>query len=295
MLRNSTSFACVSSGMHSTWSMMMLPASAWTSRPTWRSKAPGKAPRSWPNSPRSDQPRRHRRAIDHHQPAAGARAGAVDRAGKDFLAGAGLAVDHHRHARARRLGGDRERAAEIGARPDDFLERQRRAQLFGERAEFALRAAGRGDPVERVEQAVGGDRFLDKIACPGAHRADRDLDPVAHRDDDQRQRGAPAAQFGDEFGHIHARRALIDKHGVERHAFLGAELGERGVGVAGDHAAPAATRHKRRQEALLRRFAVDDHHHSGVARACHRCEYAPIGRQFSATCSASNRRSTRKG
>ncbi len=224
---------------------------------------------------RSDQARRHRRAIDHDKLAAGARAGAMDRARKDFLAGAGLAVDHHRHACARGLRGDRERAAEIGARPDDFLESQWSTKLFGERAQFALRTAGRHDAVERFEQPVGRDRFLDEVARPGAHRADRDLDPVAHRDDDERQRGAPAAQLGDEFGDVHARRALIDEHRVERHAFLRAELGERGVGVGRDDAAPAAARRQGRQETLLGRFAVDDHHHSRVARVRHRFESAP--------------------
>src|SRR3546814_6095987 len=75
----------------------------------------------------------------------------------------------------------------------------------------------------------------DLVARPGAHRADRDLDAVAHRDDDERQRGAPAAQFGDEFGDVHARRALIDEHRAQRHAFLRAELGERGVGRSEEH------------------------------------------------------------
>src|SRR3546814_8127076 len=161
-----------------------------------------------PEQPRSDQAGRYRRAVDHDQRAAGAGRRAVDRAGKDFLAGAGLAFDHHRNARARRLGGDRQRAAEIGRRTDDLFKGERRAQLFGERAQFALRPGGRYDPVERAEQPVGGDRLLHEIARARAHRRDGDLDPVAHRDDDQRQRGAPAAQFGDALGERRARRAL---------------------------------------------------------------------------------------
>ncbi len=214
-------------------------------------------------------------AVERDEGGFGPLAGGVDGLGEDLLAGAGLAVDHHRHACARGLRGDRERAAEIGARPDDFLESQWSTKLFGERAQFALRTAGRHDAVERFEQPVGRDRFLDEVARPGAHRADRDLDPVAHRDDDERQRGAPAAQLGDEFGDVHARRALIDEHRVERHAFLRAELGERGVGVGRDDAAPAAARRQGRQETLLGRFAVDDHHHSRVARVRHRFESAP--------------------
>src|SRR3546814_5975297 len=60
--------------------------------------------------------------------------------------------------------------------------------------------------------------------------------------------------------------ALIDEHRAQRHAFLRAELGERGVGVGCDHAAPAAARGQCGEKALLSRLAVDDHHHSRVAR-----------------------------
>src|SRR3546814_8321821 len=55
--------------------------------------------------------------------------------------------------------------------------------------------------------------------------------------------------------------ALIDEHRAQRHAFLRAELGERGVGVGCDHAAPAAARGQCGEKALLSRLAVDDHHH----------------------------------
>ena len=236
----------------------------------------GKGAALVPEQARSDQPWRYRRAVDHDERAAGARRGAVDRAGEHFLAGAGAAVDHHRHARARRLGGDGERAAEIGRRADDLLEGERRAQLFGERTKLALRTAGRGDAVERAEQAVGGDRLLHEIARARAHRGDGRFDSVAHRDDDQRQRGPPAAQFADELAERQAGHALIDEHRVERHPVLRAEPGERGVGIGGDDAAPAAARRQRRQKALLRRLAVDDHHRSRVARACHRPRIRPL-------------------
>src|SRR3546814_17072215 len=59
------------------------------------------------------------------------------------------------------------------------------------------------------------------------------------------------------------------------HALLRAELGERGVGVGRDDAAPAAARRQRRPETLLGRLAVDDHHPSRVARASHRFGSAP--------------------
>src|SRR3546814_2837230 len=59
-------------------------------------------------------------------------------------------------------------------------------------------------------------------------------------------------------------------HRAQRHAFLRAELGERGVGVGCDHAAPAAARGQCGEKALLSRLAVDDHHHSRVARVRHR-------------------------
>ncbi len=125
-------------------------------------------------------------------------------------------------------------------------------------------------------QCVGLAELGHRVEILGLSRGNRDFDAVAHGDDDKRQRRAPAAQFGDEFGDRHTRRALIDEHGVERHAFLGAELRERGVGVGGDDAAPAAPRHQRRKESLLRRFAVDDHHHSRVARVRHRFPIAPF-------------------
>jgi len=83
--------------------------------------------------------------------------------------------------------GTRARAAlAAGARSDDFFKGERGAEFFSQRAQFALRAAGRDDPVERFEQAIGCDRFLDEITRSGAHRANRDLDPVAHGDDDER-------------------------------------------------------------------------------------------------------------
>src|SRR3546814_17212495 len=81
-----------------------------------------------PEQPRSDQAGRDRRTIDHHQLAARARTGAVDRSREDFLAGAGLAVDHHRDARATGLGGGTGRAAEIGARPGGLLEENGRGE-----------------------------------------------------------------------------------------------------------------------------------------------------------------------
>ena len=79
-------------------------------------------------------------------------------------------------------------------------EGERRAQLFGERAQFALRAGLRDDAVERAEQPVGRDGLLHEIARACAHRGNRDFDAVAHGDDDKRQRRAPAAQFGHKFG-----------------------------------------------------------------------------------------------
>ena len=128
---------------------------------SWSAKAPGKAPGYMAEQLAVDDVGGDRLAVDGDQRAAGAQAGGVDRAGEGFLAGAGLADDQDRQAVARRLGGDRERGAEIGRGADQLLERQVGRELLGQRAPArrrrgggrrgrrALRAAARARPAWR--------------------------------------------------------------------------------------------------------------------------------------------------
>jgi hypothetical protein len=97
----------------------------------------------------------------------------VDRAGEGFLARAGLADDEDRQAVARSLGGDGERGAEIGGGADQFLERERVAELFGQWRHFARGAATVGVDGERFEQALGRDRLDEVVGRAGAHCFDR--------------------------------------------------------------------------------------------------------------------------
>jgi hypothetical protein len=83
--------------------------------------APVKAPRSWPNSSHSSRSFGIAAGVDRHERAAGARRMLVQRARHQFLAGAGLAGDHHRHVALR----------EPADGAEHVLHRRRLAQHFG--------------------------------------------------------------------------------------------------------------------------------------------------------------------
>ncbi len=182
----------------------------------------------------------------------------MDRFGDDFLADAALALDEHRDARTRGLGGDRQRGAELRRAADDLVEAQHGGELFGERAQLARGlAADRG--LERGEEAFGSERLDEEVGGARAHRGDRGGDRAVGGEHEDRQLRPAAAQLGDQRGGAHLRRAVIEQHGVERHAVGRAERGDRGFGIAREHRPPAAAGSDRRDKAALRRLVVDQH------------------------------------
>jgi hypothetical protein len=72
-----------------------------------------------------------------------ARGGGMDRLGQRFLADAAFALQQHRHAGARGLGGDGQRGAEFGRVADDIVKGEQRGDFLGQRAKLA--AGLRGD------------------------------------------------------------------------------------------------------------------------------------------------------
>ena len=86
----------------------------------------------------------------------------VDRLGDDFLADAAFALDQHRDAGARGLGGDGQGGAELRSGTDDLVEAELRRQLFGKGAQFA-RSLAADRSFERGEQPFGRNRLDQEV------------------------------------------------------------------------------------------------------------------------------------
>ena len=82
-------------GSSPTSSRKIVPPAASSKRPRRRSRAPVKAPFSWPNSSDATSPSGQRGAVDLDQGALRPGRPGVDRAGDELLAGPGLARDQH--------------------------------------------------------------------------------------------------------------------------------------------------------------------------------------------------------
>ena len=86
-----SSFACSAGVVSAISSRKSVPPSATSKSPLRSPTAPVKAPRRWPNSSLSRRPFGQRGAVDRDEELVAARAGRMDRARHQLLAGAGLA------------------------------------------------------------------------------------------------------------------------------------------------------------------------------------------------------------
>ena len=110
-----------------------------------------------------EQVLRDRAAVERDEPLRRARAGVMDRARDDFLAGAGLAADENRARRAR---DGLERLKQIAHRPaasDDALEAVPLLQLLAQPGVLGLQPPLLDGAVERVPQLVELERLGHKV------------------------------------------------------------------------------------------------------------------------------------
>ena len=115
-----SSLACTSSGSSPISSRKSVEPSATSKRPTWRVRAPVKAPFSWPNSSLSTSPDGSAAQLTLTISVVPARAQPVDGLGDELLAGAGLAAHEHRGVRGRDLLDQAEDLPDGGALPDEL-------------------------------------------------------------------------------------------------------------------------------------------------------------------------------
>ena len=218
----------------------------------------GERPLFVPEQLRFDQIGGDRAAIDGDDRLFRAWRSGMDRIGDDFLADAAFPLDQHRHARARCLGGNRQRRAEHRLGADDLVETQGCGNLFGQRAQLSGRLAANGG-FQRREHPLGRQRLHQEIGRASAHGVHRLRDGAVRGEHQHRQRRATGAQLGDEAGRIGIRGPMIEDDRIQLHAVLCAEHGNRHFPVAGEYRPPAAARRKRGDEPALRRFIVDQH------------------------------------
>ena len=229
----------------------MPPSASWN-RPILRSNAPVNAPFSCPNSSLSTRLAGIAPQLTRIIGFLERGRGGVDRVGDDFLADPALALDQHRHARARRLGGDRQRGAELAARRRRCPRTRGCAGSFSVsgRSSPAVSAADRG--VERGEHPFGPERLDQEIGRAGAHRVDRGGDRIVGGQHQDRQRRTARAELADQRGRCRpaatscragsrrapCRRACRDARSRPRHrsrrssASRGARRSRRSAGAA---------------------------------------------------------------
>ncbi len=124
----------------------------------------------------------HRAAIQRDKRAFGTAGQRMQAARHQFLAGAGLAVDHHRHVGGRDIGHQRAHLPDRGRAADDARARRRAGQ-------FAAQRAAHG-----VGEAVGTEGFFDKVVGAFAHglHGHGDVAMAGHQDHRHARRGVAA-------------------------------------------------------------------------------------------------------
>jgi hypothetical protein len=193
-----SSLTCVSSGSSPTSSRNRVEPSASSKRPIWRSKAPVKAPFSWPNSTDSTR-------FSGIAPQLTVIIGFLPRGEAVWIAWAitslpvPLSPSIRTETRARAALAAIARAERnSGAGADDLVEASGLVIFSdsGRSSPLALAAVGGG--VERGEQPVGRERLHQEIVGAGAHRLDRDGDRGLRGQDQQRQIGPQRADLLDQ-------------------------------------------------------------------------------------------------
>ena len=161
-----------------------MPPSACSKRPRRCASAPVNAPFSWPNSSDSSRSAGIADGVERDEGLAGARAVLVQRARDQLLAGAGLAGDQHRDARARQAADGAEHLLH-GRRPAEQLRDARRA---APRRRRRAAAPLRGAPHQRhrLVDVEGLGQILERAALVGRHRAAQ-IRVRGHDDDRQRR------------------------------------------------------------------------------------------------------------
>ena len=135
-----SSFACIAGGISPISSSSTVPPAAASKRPRWSWIAPVKAPRRWPNSSLSSRVSGQRGAVDGEERTLGARAGAVDAARHQLLAGAGLALDEHGDRRARGALHEREHRRHRRRASDDVGEAVAPGEVAAQRSHLRPQA-----------------------------------------------------------------------------------------------------------------------------------------------------------
>ncbi len=209
-----------------------MPPSACWKRPSRRPTAPVKAPRSWPNSSLSSRLSASAAQCSLTNgplaPRASRRWSA--RCRDQLLAGAALAGQEHRRARAGDLLDDLEHALHGRARPDDVLAR-------GPLRQPAPHARGLGaellvieDPGQDDQQLLEVDRLGQVVRSAGAHRVDRRVDRAERGHHHHGRRLVLGADLLDQLDAVHAGHLEVGHDHVRGE---GVELAERLEGVCG--------------------------------------------------------------
>ena len=135
-----------------------MPPSACSKRPRRSSAAPVNAPFSWPNSSDSSRSAVNRRGVERDEGLGGARAVTVQGARDELLAGARLAGDQHRHARARQPADGAEHLLHRGRVAEHLRDASRLGGRGRRSAAPAPRRAARVPRPGRCRRAWAGTR-----------------------------------------------------------------------------------------------------------------------------------------
>ena len=184
-----------------------------------------------------------RRAVDRHERALRARAGLVQRARHDLLAGARLALQQHR---ARHLPDPAHHRAQLldrGRVPDqaDRIRRQP-GQLAPQHEVLARQPRALEAALDRVEDLVDAEGLEDEVRCAAAQRVDRSLHVGEGGDQDHVAGVAVLAQLVQPFDAGLARQRDVEDQQVEmqarhqRRGVLGIARGLHHAAAAGERA-----------------------------------------------------------
>ncbi len=263
-----SSFTCRASGMSPISSRKSVPLSALTKRPRWSAMAPVNEPLVWPKSSLS-------RSVSGMAPQLiatngwfGPRAGAVDRAREELLAGAALALDQH----ARVAGGHALRAREHvlherGAGHDLLAPGLPRA---GAPLVPAVQGEGARDLRQQLVRVVGLGEVAEHAAL---HRRHRVGDRAVGGEDDHGQARVGRLDLLEERHAVHAAHAQVGEHDVG----TGGGDGRQGAWAAvdGDHGVAVRLQPDGEQPEQVR--VVVNQQQRGAAFGRHGCGRGPSG------------------
>jgi hypothetical protein len=174
-----------------------VPPFACSNRPCDRLVAPVKAPRSWPNSSLSIS-----RHVDRHEGAGAPLAVIVQRARDQFLAGAGLAVDHDRQVGGREAGDRAVNFLHRGAAADQRQAFFRIARFGHYRAGFRRRRERSPDHRQQLRQVERLGQIFERATLRRLHR--RHQGGLRAHDDNAQVR-ADALDAGDQVQPVFVR------------------------------------------------------------------------------------------